>query len=98
MKIFQNKTVLVVLFSVLTVLAVVGIIYGVASHSEPGLMENTPGWVRSDFPLDSLHLSLKQLDNKVHAGRSALALPELLERLAARDVSPHDRPNSNERL
>jgi len=47
----KSKTFMAILFVVVTVIAVAGIIYGVATHSEPGFMTITPGWSRSDFPL-----------------------------------------------
>jgi len=47
----KSKTFMIALFVVVTVIAVAGVIYGIATHSEPGLMTVTPGWSRSDFPL-----------------------------------------------
>ena len=40
-----------ILFGIISVLAVLGVIYGVATHTEPGLMRDIPRWQRSDFPL-----------------------------------------------
>jgi len=36
---------------VLSVLAVAGVLYGVSTHTEAGLMQVTPEWVVDDFPL-----------------------------------------------
>lgn len=41
----------VAVLGVLTICAFGLVIYGVASHEEPGFMEVTPGWDTTDFPL-----------------------------------------------
>ncbi len=40
-----------VLFVVLLTVVLVLLAYGIATHSEVGMMQVTPGWERSDFPL-----------------------------------------------
>jgi len=47
----KSKTFMATLFIFVTVIALTGIIYAIATHSEPGFMTVTPGWTRSDFPL-----------------------------------------------
>lgn len=42
---------MVIVFVVFTAVVVGLITWGVATHSEAGMMETTPGWARSDFPL-----------------------------------------------
>jgi predicted Zn-dependent protease len=41
----------VIVFVVIASFAIVGVIYGVATHTEPGLMEDAPQWRPTDFPL-----------------------------------------------
>ena len=44
MKFLKSYKFAVIVFAVLTVLAVTGVIYGVSTHSELGLMDNAPRW------------------------------------------------------
>lgn len=40
-----------IIFAVLCVAAVAGVIYGVVTHTEPGLMPGAPFWTREEMPL-----------------------------------------------
>lgn len=43
---------MVVVVIVLTIAVVVGVVYGVLSHTEPGLMQETPGFTAVDLPIE----------------------------------------------
>lgn len=47
-----RNIVMYVLVGLLAVVAIGGVIYGVTTHTEPGLLEGVPQWQRGDFPLD----------------------------------------------
>lgn len=47
----KSRTFIVILSTVLLLVVVALLIYGISTHSEVGMMRVTPGWNRSDFPL-----------------------------------------------
>jgi hypothetical protein len=52
MEFIRSWKFMAIIVAVLAACAIAGVIYGVATHSEPGFMDTTPGWEREDFPLD----------------------------------------------
>lgn len=51
MEFLKSGKFMAILIAVLTVIAITIVGVGVATHTEPGLMDNRPGWRHSDFPL-----------------------------------------------
>lgn len=52
MEFIKSWKFMAIIFAVLCVVSIAGVIYGVTTHTEPGLMDTTPGWTPSDFPLE----------------------------------------------
>lgn len=51
MEFIKSWKFMAIIFGVLTVVSIAGVVVGVMTHEEPGLMENVPQWNRGDFPL-----------------------------------------------
>lgn len=51
MEFFKSWKFMAIIFAVVAALAIAGVVYGVVTHEEPGLMEDAPRWEQSDFPL-----------------------------------------------
>lgn len=52
MEFIKSWKFMAVIIAVLTAVSIAGVIYGVATHEEPGFMAETPRWEREDFPIE----------------------------------------------
>ncbi len=52
MEFIKSWKFMAVIVAALSAVAIAGVIYGVATHDEPGFMAETPRWEHEDFPLE----------------------------------------------
>src|SRR5690606_2896918 len=71
MEFIKSWKFMAILIAVVFAIAVVGVVVGVITHTEPGLQPDVPRWARADFPLSVCVANDDEPDVGTHNDRLA---------------------------